>query len=356
MAMQSRAVAALAVGEAGDAGVPDAAEDERLRPFPLEPHAPAALYVRRLALANDAYDRSDERFPPAILERLAETLVGKPLLIGHDKSGLPSGLFYRAHTRPAAAGEAGTLTLEAWFYLVRTPANAEVRAQIDAGVARYCSIGFLWDQRVCDVCGSDYWGECPHYRGQRLEDGRRVTLTYGGDVERYEAVEGSLVYLGCQRLAQLIKQAYFEEEGMEGDKLAARLAALEEQVTRLARASSSECGIRSAELEVSATPSSELANSALGELVADGKAYRAWLRGEEARLAGLVGGGAEAELLLTALPNAGAAQLRTLVDGYQKKLDERFPPAGLGSLTAADPGSVREPEGAPAGRRLLRLS
>ena len=143
---------------------------------------------------------------------------------------------------------------------------------------------------------------------------------------------------------------------MEGDKLAARLAALEEQVTRLARASSSECGIRSAELGVSATPHSELASSELAALVADGKAYRAWLRGEAARLAGLVGGGAEAELVLAALPNAGAAQLRTLVDGYQKKLDERFPPAGLGSLTAADPGMVREPEGAPAGRRLLRLS
>jgi hypothetical protein len=337
MAMQSRVVAELAVGEAGDAGVPDAAEYERLRPFLLEPHEPSALYVRGLALANDAYDRADERFPPAILERLAATLVGKPLLIGHDKSGLPAGLFYRAHTRPAAPGEAGTLTLEAWFYMVRTPENAEVRAQIDAGVARYCSIGFLWDQRLCDVCRGDYWGDCPHYRGQRLEDGRRVTLTYGGDVARYEAVEGSLVYLGCQRLAQLVKQAYFEEEGMDGEKLAARLAALEEQVTRLAGGAGS------------LPPDT-------AELVADGKAYRSWLRSEAARLAGLVGGGAEAELLLTALPNAGAAQLKTLVDGYQKRLDERFPPAGLGSLTGADPGSVREPEGAPAGRRLLRLS
>ena len=124
---------------------------------------------------------------------------------------------------------------------------------------------------------------------------------------------------------------------MDSDKLAARLAALEEQVARLAG------GVGNLPPDAA-------------ELVADGKAYRAWLRGEAARLAGLVGGGAEAELLLTALPNAGAAQLRTLVDGYQKKLDERFPPAGLGSLTAADPGSVREPEGAPAGRRLLRLS
>jgi hypothetical protein len=355
MGMQGRVVAELAAGEAG---VPDAGEYERLRPFLLEAHPAEALYVRRLALANDAYDRADERFPPAILERLAETLVGKPLLIGHDKSGLPSGLFYRAHTRPAAAGEAGTLTLEAWFYLVRTPANAEVRAQIDAGVARYCSIGFLWDQRTCDVCGSDYWGECPHYRGQRLEDGRRVTLTYGGEVERYEAVEGSLVYLGCQRLAQLIKQAYFEEEEMEGDKLAARLAALEEQVGRLAGDADrrSVFGVRRSECDVSATADSELTSSELGALVADGKAYRVWLRGEAARLAGLVGGGAEAELLLTALPNAGAAQLRTLVEGYQKRLDERFPPAGLGSLTAADPGIVREPEGAPGGRRLLRLS
>jgi hypothetical protein len=338
MAVQDRALAELG---SLPSGVPDAAEYALIRPFLLEPVPPEQLYVRRMALANDEYCRSDMRFPPEILARLAETLVGKPLLIGHDTSGLASGLFYRAHTRPALPGEAGTTTLEAWFYLLRTEANAEVRAQMDAGVARYCSIGYTWDRRLCDVCGCDYYGDCPHYRGQRLEDGRRVTLTYAGDLARYEAIEGSLVYLGRLRLAQLIKTAFFEEEGMDLDKLAARMTAIEETLARL---------------ETAAAGSSTAPTADSSDLAADGREYRAALRGQALHLVRILGAEADAQLWLDAMPAATAAQLKQLVEGYQKRVDERFPPQAVGSLTHAAPGGAPDdPEPAP-GRRALRLS
>src|SRR5207244_9627562 len=113
--------------------VPDAADlaliNER---YALAPLGAEALYVRRMVLANDALDRTYERFPPAVLERFAERLPGKPVLIAHDKGELPIGVIYRAAVRPAREGEAGQVSLEAALSMRRTAANAEVRAQVDA--------------------------------------------------------------------------------------------------------------------------------------------------------------------------------------------------------------------------------
>jgi hypothetical protein len=103
---------------------PDAADlaliNER---YALAPLAAEELYVRRMVLANDALDRTYERFPPAVLERFAQTLPGKPVLIAHDKSELPIGVIYRAAVRPARAGEVGQHSLEAALSMRRTPAN-----------------------------------------------------------------------------------------------------------------------------------------------------------------------------------------------------------------------------------------
>ena len=63
------------------------------------PLAAEELYVRRMVLANDALDRTYERFPPAVLARFAQTLPGKPVLIAHDKSELPIGAHVRCDGR-----------------------------------------------------------------------------------------------------------------------------------------------------------------------------------------------------------------------------------------------------------------
>jgi len=143
--------------------------------YALAPLAAEELYVRRMVLANDALDRTYEQFPAAVLERFSQTLPGKPVLVAHDKSELPIGMIYRAAVRPARDGEAGQLSLEAAFYMRRTPANAEVREQIDAGVIRAVSIGFRYDTRLCSVCGADYY-DCPHDPGEVVLPGA------GGDV------------------------------------------------------------------------------------------------------------------------------------------------------------------------------
>lgn len=194
---------------------------------------PSDIHVRRAQVAHNQHDRTLERFPKAYLERFAETLPGKSLLPGHDTSALPLGRWFQAetHTRgmefpclvnpvksetapaekaaeivPGFAPQNKRVTwLDAGFYFAQDPSTEGMRKSIDTGVYDDVSIGFKYDDIDCDVCRKSYLGDCPHYRGQRLEDARLVTLTYSGDPQQAEARETSLVYLGAQQEAALMK-------------------------------------------------------------------------------------------------------------------------------------------------------
>src|SRR5438445_8729336 len=101
-------------GVGGFGPEPDAADLALINQrFALEALPKEAVYVRRMVLANDAVDRSFERFPKGVLERFAQTLPGKPVLVAHEKGALPIGLIYRAQVRPARGGEAGDTVLAA---------------------------------------------------------------------------------------------------------------------------------------------------------------------------------------------------------------------------------------------------
>ncbi|MGV3724750.1 MAG: hypothetical protein ACO1SX_27955 [Actinomycetota bacterium] len=186
------------------------------------------IHVRQARVAHNQHDRTLERFPKAMLERFAETLPGKSLLPGHDTSAMPLGRWFRADTRtrtedfpvvaqgkakaaeivPGFVAQKTRVTwLEAAFYWVKDPGTELFRKNIDTGVYQDVSIGFSYDDVDCDVCKKSYWrSPCPHYAGQKLDDGTVVTLTYSGDPKLYEARETSIVYLGAQQQAELTKQ------------------------------------------------------------------------------------------------------------------------------------------------------
>ena len=396
-----KAFAAAAVQPPGAVGPePDAADLALInQQFALAPLAPEDVYVRRMVLANDALDRAFERFTPAVLERFARTLPGKPVLVAHDKRALPIGLVYRAQVRPARRGEAGDVSLEAALYMVKSPENAAVRQQIDGGVVRYVSIGFRYDTRICSVCDLDY-ADCPHAPGEAVAgagasggrgDAGTVYYTYGGDLSRYEACECSLVYLGCQQQTQLVKGHEQRTERsvlgvgcsvfgadrtkradqadrsaspntehrtpntehptpnrprggttMENEQDLARIQELEGEVRRLAEA------LKTAEA-MSGGGQEEAA------LAADGKAYRQSLKEEVKRLAGILKSEAEANLLLKALPHAPAEALKELLDSYQRKVEEKFPPRPIAEMAAAEAGD-RQAKAATGPERPIRFS
>lgn len=195
-----------------------------------EPINPEDLFIGRMSLANDQYDRSHERFPESYLAQFARTLPGKSVMTGHNYDLGPDGRIFKAEVQPGLTeGLAARKDLVVSYYLL---ASDPLAAKVKAGIARDVSIGFNPDSRLCDLCEKDYdaWmkGEedgCSHVAGREYE-GKLARVTYGGDIEKVEGLEGSFVWLGCQYGAQAIqsmrafspqaKAAYFESLSGKG--------------------------------------------------------------------------------------------------------------------------------------------
>src|SRR2546422_9879680 len=74
--------------------------------YALRELSAAEVYVRAMALCNTRYDRSQERFPVAYLQRFQDTIPGKSLLQNHEKrASLPLGKLFRAEVQTGEDGE-----------------------------------------------------------------------------------------------------------------------------------------------------------------------------------------------------------------------------------------------------------
>ena len=165
--------------------------------YTLRSFTPDEIYVRKIQLANDLPDRDYEQFPDYYLDRFAETLPGKSFLEGHNWSSRPIGLWFDASVEKR--GDATWVVGKT--YMPKTPGNQELRDHIDAGVYRWCSIGFSrpYDMK-CSICNGNLYDydECRHYPGQDYGEKGTCIGTYAGPASKVEALEGSLVYLGAQ--------------------------------------------------------------------------------------------------------------------------------------------------------------
>lgn len=296
---------------------------------------PDQALVRTAHLCNTQYDRSHERFPVEYLERFAETIPGKSLLPGHDKSQVPMGVWLSGEV---VKDGAGISHLRVPFYM---DAKSEMARRVRLGIAKQVSIGFKAAGRTCDLCGTAYDGfdgcENGHQKG-RTYDGKLCTITYSGDPTRVEAMEGSLVWLGCQYGAEVTGAKEIDPWGghvlsitkSEETKMPDELIELRAKVAEL-----------------------EDENKTLQALAADGKAYREHLRGEIARKLSSLhpdhpeAAKAEAEMILTTLADANLATLKAWDENAQKKFDAKFPPPV--QSRALGEGAVQAPrEGTPS--------
>lgn len=188
----------------------------------LTPVDPESIWAREFYIANDQVDRHFEHFDRGHLQRFADTLVDKSLMIGHEYEGrMAEGLFYKARV----GRESGVLWTLGTAYTIKTAANEHIRALVDGGVQRYGSIGFKpdWKAALCDICGRPYYygaggdGEwCDHYAGDEY-DGEVCTVAWNwkkARPEQVEAYEYSLVYLGSQYGAGPKKGALDDELAM----------------------------------------------------------------------------------------------------------------------------------------------
>jgi hypothetical protein len=150
--------------------------------YALKPLTEDDVAVFKLRVAGTAVDRDNERFSLEVLEDFQQTLPGKSLLVGHEWG--PPGI---GRIVDAGLVEAGTdVDLYALAYLVRGAGLDDVIKQIEGGTIWAVSIGFFAPQRVV---GSD----------------GVAVYTRGPNGERAEAIEASLVFLGAQVGASIVK-------------------------------------------------------------------------------------------------------------------------------------------------------
>ena len=297
------------------------------------------VYLVRQKLANDRYDRANERFPLAYLERFAETLPRKSLLIGHNYERAAIGRYYKASVQKDDQG----YFLDAYSYLKATDPAVEM---IELGIWRDVSIGYNAGKRVCDLCEkawSPYGAKdgCEHWPGAEF-DGKTCTLTYcPTEAHKAEAMEGSFVWAGCQYGAEAIPKAvggdpawhYLFAQWKAGKPGAheALMGLLDLPVPGMQGAKSMPT-IEEVQAELQQTKDAH--QKALGDVqkqlqelkaqAVDGEWGRTFLKTEIARFAGLLDETATYAVILETLKDAPCEKLQPIYEELGKKVDAKF--------------------------------
>ena len=205
-------------GRKGSGGEPSDNQLARINEFAFEDLSGEDVYVRTFDLAHNGIDRDREVFPAKLLEDFARTLPGRGFFVVHPNHpkgdpGPAHGLWFEARVETMSHEEARerlgepdlefteerAAILEASAYVLREDDTEYLRKRMDAGIARYVSIGFDAHDLV------------------------PATDAEGGVMAAVwqppgEAREGSLVWLGAQQGAQQTK-SFDEPEGEDMDKL-----------------------------------------------------------------------------------------------------------------------------------------
>ena len=151
----------------------DRRELEQIHQFSRKELTAEEVYTFSVRLCDNEIDRDGERFSPQALETLAEKFVGKSGIFDHEWSARgQTARIYRAEVvrEPEATTRAGDplCYVKGYAYMLRTEANRDLIAEIDAGIKREVSVGCAVERSVCSVCGEDIRDreKCRHIRGR----------------------------------------------------------------------------------------------------------------------------------------------------------------------------------------------
>lgn len=195
----ARFVAALADGGAVDGRTPPnnvTPEDlARINALPgvLVPYAGDDLYVRHMEAISDRVLKLGWRIPAEEMPTIARLAVLKPVMCNHDtfsgRDALPVGTVYAGKVEKA---EDGATLVVLSFFAARTAGNTELIQRIDGGNITEDSIGFGFEDLVCNVCAGDY-EKCPHAAGETYSG--KLCVPEARNVREFREV--SLVYEGA---------------------------------------------------------------------------------------------------------------------------------------------------------------
>lgn len=160
-------------------------------------------------LPTSYYSRIDE----SLLRQFErDTLLGIPLLKGHDDSTLPLGRSFDGYIKYDDIDGAIVPTLYGWFYIPRGYSSDgnntdDIIKGIQLGLIRDTSVGFVASDMICSICGNDIrdFMNCPHWPGEKYDDETCYVIMKNGYL-----IEDSIVYSGAAPRAHILSAGQYE--------------------------------------------------------------------------------------------------------------------------------------------------
>jgi hypothetical protein len=162
----------------------------------VEPDRPVTaeqIYVGAMYLVSDEVNSFGGRFPVEEHQRIAELLIDSPVLVGHRKDHLPIARNFHAEL----VDRDNQSWVKSYFYWLRSVDDADtLKANIEGGIYKECSIAFTYNLPECSICGHDI-RLCEHepFSTYPTTAGPAVCHFAYRQIER--VLESSLVYRGA---------------------------------------------------------------------------------------------------------------------------------------------------------------
>ena len=171
-------------------GVPAEAELAAINRFAKSPLRAEEVYTFSLRLCDNEVDRDWERFDTAALNTLGDLFVGKSGIFDHQwtAEGQTARIYRTEMVREGAQVTAvgdGYCWLKGWAYMVRTPDNQGLIAEIEGGIKKEVSVGCAVKRAVCSICSTERGQDCGHKPGE-VYDGARCFFQLEEAVDAYE--------------------------------------------------------------------------------------------------------------------------------------------------------------------------
>ena len=186
------------------------AEMKAINKLTMEPLAADDVFTFKAVLCDNELDRHFEHFTLKALQSLQKLFLGKTVIKDHvHKADNQVARIYSTElvpsTKTTKSGEVYT-QLVAHCYMVKTASNADLIAEIKAGIKKEGSVGCAVASCICSICGTDNAKTyCRHWPGRSYDkEGGAQVCTFKLDDAR-DAYEFSLVAVPAQRAAGVSK-------------------------------------------------------------------------------------------------------------------------------------------------------
>jgi hypothetical protein len=167
---------------------------------PPKPVTKDDIFVRTMFLVSDEVNSYGGRFPLEELHNLATLVIDSPVMVGHTKEKLPIARNFKAEVLQRD----GKNWVKVWFYWLQSARDASsLKENIDHGIYKECSLGFVFEFPECSICGEDM-RRCHHVpfksyqtekgQGTRVKEKKEAYFNYR-NISR--VLETSLVYRGA---------------------------------------------------------------------------------------------------------------------------------------------------------------